>query len=808
MNNLLQDIRYGIRTLIKRPGFTFVALLTLMLGIGANTAIFTVVNAALIRGLPYKDPDRIYHLWEKTPRTDFPRREASYPDYLDWQQNESFEGLAAYNRGGATLRRNETIEMISTGLASSKFFTLLGVEPLYGRTFLSGEDQPGAEQVAILGYDFWQRTYGGDKDVIGQAINLNGSNVTVVGILPQGFQYALAGPADLWLSRIPSQAQIERRFMHGTNVIGKLKAGVSPEQAEAEMNAIGGRIESAYTESHKDTTVIMVPLQEEIVGTVRPVLLALLVAVGCVLLIACANVANLLLARSTGRRKEIAIRVALGAGRRRILQQMMTESILLALVGGAAGIILARWGVDLLIAAIPQNQLDSMPYLKNLGIDVSILVFTTGLSILTGVIFGLAPALQSMKADMQSALKEGGKSSFGAGSSKLRSALIVAEVSLAIILLVGAGLMMKSLFRLLQVDTGFDPKNVLAFNILMPQQKYRESPKQEAFQRQLIERLSSLPSVEGVGTIDILPVRGGSTTRFVIEGEAPPPPGQEIEANIRTASTDYFKTMRVPLIQGRFFDDRDRADSPMVLIVNKTLAERAFPNGDAIGRRLLFPAITQTPFEIVGIVADEKVNGMDVATKPVLYGPFSQDTSIFTGVVVRSTIQPDALMGAIRNEIRSIDPEVTVFGNTTIEQMITDSPGTFLRRYPAFLIGLFAIVALILAAIGIYGVISYSVSQQRQEIGIRLALGAEKRHIVAMVMRQGVYLVAGGVGLGLAASFALTRFISSLLFGVSANDPLILSGIAILITIVALLACFIPARRATKVDPMIALRYE
>jgi putative ABC transport system permease protein len=808
MNNLMQDIRYGIRTLAKRPGFAFVALLTLTLGIGANTAIFTVVNAALIRGLPYKDPERLYHLWEKTPRTDFPRREASYPDYLDWQQNESFEGLAAYNRGGAVLRRNETVEMISTGSASSKFFTLLGAEPIYGRTFLAGEDQPGAERVAMLTYDFWQRNYGGDKEIVGQAINLNGANVTVVGILPQGFQYALAGPADIWLSRIPSQAQIERRFMHGTNVIGKLKEGVSLEKAEAEMAAIGSRIESEHSQSHTGTSVMLVPLQEEIVGSVRPVLLALLVAVGCVLLIACANVANLLLARSTGRRKEIAIRVALGAGRRRILQQMMTESILLALVGGAAGILLARWGVDLLIAVIPQNQLDSMPYLKNLGIDVTILAFTLGLSILTGLIFGLAPAMQSMKADMQSALKEGGKSSFGAGSSRLRSVLIVAEVALAIVLLVGAGLMMKSLFRLLQVDTGFDPNNVLAFNILMPQQKYREAAQQEAFHRQIMEKLASIPSVEGVGTIDVLPIQGGNTTKFIIEGETPPPPGEEIESNIRTISNSYFSTMKVPLIQGRFFDSRDRADSPMVLIVNKTLADRAFPNGNAIGRRLLFPQITETPFEIVGIVTDEKVNGMDVATKPVMYSPYSQDISTFTGIVIRSALQSETLLGTVRNEIRSLDPEVTVFGTTTIQQMITDSPATFLRRYPAFLIGIFAVVALILAAIGIYGVISYSVSQQRQEIGIRLALGAEKRHIVAMVMKQGVYLVAGGVGVGLAASFGVTRLLASLLFGVSPNDPFIMSGIAVLIALVALLACFIPARRATKVDPMIALRYE
>lgn len=808
MNNFLQDARYTVRTLIKRPGFTVVALLTLMLGIGANTAIFTVVNAALIRGLPYKDPDRLYHLWEKTPRTDFPRREASYPDYLDWQQNGSFEGLAAYNRGGAILQRNDTTEQVPTASASSQFFSLLGVEPAYGRAFLPGEDQPGAESVAMLTYDFWQRTYGGDQEIIGQPIRLSGTNFTVVGILPKGFQYALVGAAQIWVSRIPTQAQIERRFMHGTNVIGRLKPGVSRQQAEAEMAAIGSRIEEQFKESHTGTSVILVPLKEEIIGAVRPVLLALLVAVGCVLLIACANVANLLLARSTARKKEIAIRVALGAGRARILQQMLTESILLALVGGAAGILIARWGVDILISAIPQNQLNSMPYLQNLSLDPTILAFTAALSIITGIVFGLAPAMQATKTDMQSALKEGGKSSFSAGSSRLRSSLIIAEVAVAIVLLVGAGLMLKSLFKLLDVDTGFDPKNVLAFNMVMPRQKYSEPAQAITFHKQFTEKLSSLPGVEGVGTIDILPILGGNTTKFIIEGETPPPPGEEIESNIRTASNDYFSTMRVPLIQGRFFDDRDRADSVPVLIVNKTLADRAFPDGNAVGRRILFTGFGQTAYEIVGVVADEKVNGMDVATKPVMYDPFSQDSGNFTGVVVRSATPPETLMGAIRNEVRLLDPEVTLFGTTTIEEMIGNSPATFLRRYPAFLIGIFAVIALVLASIGIYGVISYSVSQQKQEIGIRLALGAEKRHIVGMVMKQGIYLVGGGVGIGLAASFALTRLLASLLFAVSPSDPMILIGIAVLITIVALLACFIPARRATKVDPIVALRYE
>jgi len=808
MNNFLQDARYTVRTLIKRPGFTVVALLTLMLGIGANTAIFTVVNAALIRGLPYKDSERLYHLWEKTPRADFPRREASYPDYLDWQQNQSFEMLAAYNRGGAILQRDNTTEQVPVASASSQFFSLLGVEPEHGRAFLPGEDQPGAESVAMLTYDFWQRVYGGDKEIIGQPIRLSGTNYIVVGILPRGFQYALGGASQIWIARVPTQAQIERRFMHGTNVIGKLKPGVSRKQAEAEMAAIGSRIEAQFTDSHTGTSVILVPLQEEIVGTVRPVLLALLVAVGCVLLIACANVANLLLARSTGRRKEIAIRVALGAGRARILQQMLTESVLLALVGGAAGILIARWGVDILVAAIPENQLNSMPYLKNLGLDPTILVFTAALSILTGIVFGLAPAMQAIKTDMQSALKEGGKSSFGAGSSRLRSTLIVAEVAVAIVLLVGAGLMLKSLLRLLEVDTGFDPRNVLAFNMVLPRQKYTEDAQTFTFHRQFTEKLSSLPGVEGVGTIDILPLVGGNTTRFIVEGETPPPPGEEIESNTRTVSNDYFSTMRVPLIQGRFFDDRDRADSTPVLIVNKTLADRAFDDGNAVGRRIIFPGFNFPPVEIVGVVADEKVNGMDVATKPVLYGPFTQDSGLFTGVVVRSSIPPETLMGAIRNEVQLLDPEVTLFGTTSIEQMIDNSPATFLRRYPAFLIGIFAVVALTLASIGIYGVISYSVSQQRQEIGIRLALGAEKRHIVGMVMKQGMYLVAGGVTAGLVASFALTRLLASLLFAVSPNDPVILSSIAILITIVALLACFIPARRATKVDPIVALRYE
>ncbi|MCI0486738.1 MAG: ABC transporter permease [Blastocatellia bacterium] len=807
MNNLFQDLRYAIRMLLKKPGFTVIAVLTLALGIGANTAIFTVVDAALLKGLPYEDPDRLFHLWETTPQKEYSQREASYPDYQDWQKNQAFDSMAAYTGGMATMTGRGDPERVASPSATANFFSVLGVEALIGRTFQPGEDVPGAERVTVLTFGFWQRRFGGDPAILGQSLTLNGNNHIVVGVLPPSFQFALR-QADLWRPYQPSEMQLSRRFMHGTNVIARLKDGVTVEKAQAEMSAIGARIEQEHNQSHAGTGIILVPLQEEVVGDVKPVLFVLLAAVGFVLLIACANVANLLLVRSTARRKEMAIRAALGAGRSSLIRQLLTESLLLSIVGGIIGLLIAQWGVEALVAAIPEHQLNTMPYLKGLGLDSGILIFAASLSIATGIVFGLAPALQSSKTDLTEALKEGGRASAASSRNRLRSLLVVTEIALALVLLVGAGLMMRSLMKLLEVDPGFKTENLLTMTVSLPSGKFTEASQVVEFHKQLISRVESLPGVTGAGTVNILPLIGGNTTRFYVEGEPVPPPGEETESNLRTAGSNYFRVMGIPLIKGRHFDERDNVDAPGVLIVNKTLADRVLPGRDIVGRRLAFSGFNIPPVEVVGVVGDVKITGLDDEIKPVIYSPFQQGPSLTTSLVVRTGSDAANLAAAIRSELRSMEPDITLFAVRTMEEMIAVSPATFMRRYPALLIGVFAAVALLLASIGIYGVISYSVGQQTHDIGVRVALGARTSDIIGMVMKQGAGLAVAGVALGLAGAFAVTRLLESMLFEVSATDPVTFALVPALLIGVALLACYIPARRAAKVDPMVALRYE
>ncbi len=809
MRTFWQDLRYGARSLLKNPGFALTVIVTLALGIGANTAIFTVVNAALLRGLPYREPDRLVHLWEMTPQKEFPQREASYPDFLDWRRNQSFEAMAAYSGGGVTLTGRGAPERIPSARASADFFKTLGVEPIVGRAFRQGEDSPGAANVVLLSYGCWQRRFGGDGAIVGQSLTLNGSPHTVIGVLPPNFQFAPRGASEMWTPYTPSEAQLSRRYMHGTNVIARLKPGVSVEQATAEMRVIGERIAAQHPESHTGTGIQLVPLREEIVGEVRSILLALLCAVGFVLLIVCANVASLTLVRASGRAQEIAIRLALGATRARVARQFLTESILLAVIGGAAGLLLAQWGIDALIAAIPENRLGAMPYLRDLRMDGSILVFNAGLSLLTGIVFGLAPAFQASRRELSESLRAGGKSA-GVSRQQLRNGLVVTEIALALVLLMGAGLMTKSLLRLLEVDPGFRTENLFMIVAILPEAKYAEDGKIVAFHQQLLARVGALPGAQGVATVGTLPLVGGNTTRFIVEGEPVPPPGEQTEANLRQVSAGYFSTMGIPLINGRHFSERDNAAAPGAVIVNHTLASRVFPNGSAVGRRLIFSGDDRTPIEIVGVVGDEKVNGLDARTTPVVYYPFLQDPDRFTNLIVRASSPTGAtgLAAAIRREGLALEPELTFFGGWTMERLMDNLPATFARRYPAYLIGIFALIALTLAAVGIYGVISYSVSQRTREIGVRIALGARRGDVLKLVLKQGMTLATIGIAIGLAAAFGLTRLMSDLLFGVGANDPATFTTIAALLMLVALVACYIPARRATKVDPMVALKCE
>jgi putative ABC transport system permease protein len=810
METLFQDVRYAVRGLLKKPGFTFVAVLTLALGIGANAAIFTAVDAALLRPFPYKNPDALVHVWQTSPRSEFSEHEAAYPDYLDWRaQSSTFEELAGYNNNAAIYSGQGQPEFIRTTRVTSSFFPLLGVEAYLGRTFREGEDQPGAARVVMLSYNFWQQRFGGDPNVIGQSIILNDSNQEIVGVLPSGFHFAKAGTPDVWQSLQPQPYETPRRNMFWLNVIGRLKPTASIEQARQNLATIVSNIEQQYSNSHSGEGIRVAALRDELVGNVKPLLLVLLGAVGFVLLIACANVANLLLARAAARRKEIAIRMAMGASRWRLIQQLLTESLLLALAGGALGLLVAQWIIELLLAGIPTSVMLNMPYLATLKIDLRVLGFTFAIAMLTVVLFGLAPALHSSKPDLSEALKEG-RTSGGAIRGRLRGLLVVSEIALAMMLLTGAGLMMKSFYRLLNVDPGFRTNNLLTLQVVLPGNKYNDASRALAFHQQMLANLERLPGAEGAATTDILPLSGGgNTASFSIEGQPAPSPGEKMEANVRTVSPNYFQVMGLPLIAGRSFNEHEEANGPITLVINRTLAERLFPQQSAVGQHVIFGFDPQRrPREIVGVVGDENVTALDARITPIIYFNYAQDSGAFISVVVRTSSDPANLIGAARSEIRALEPDVTIFAEMPMTRLIANSPSTFLRRYPALLIGAFAAVAVLLAMLGIYGVLSYAVTQRTHEIGIRMALGAARRDVLQLIVGQSLRLALGGIALGLAGAFALTRLLASLLYGVSATDPLTFAATALALAGMALAAGFVPAHRATKVDPMIALRYE
>ncbi|HEV2913008.1 MAG TPA: ABC transporter permease [Pyrinomonadaceae bacterium] len=812
MEELWQDLRYGARMLFRKPGFTSIAVLTLSLGIGANTAIFTVVDAALLRGLPYRDADRLVQVWETRRVGEIKQLDASYPDYLDWgRQPEVVEGICGYTGWGGsfTLTGRAEPERIEGARVTASFFSVLGVAPLLGRTFLPDEDRPQAERTVILSYGLWQRRFGADPNIVGQSLMLDGSDYTVLGVLPSSFQFAPMGKAQLWVPLRPTEFQLNRRYMHWLDVIVRLKPGISLEQAQAQMSAISERIERENPDSHTGAGLKLVPLHEQIIGSVGSLLLVLLGAVGCVLLIACANVANLLLLRAAARRQEISIRLALGATRWRIVRQLLSESLLLTLVGGVLGLVLASWGVQLLLAAIPATQLDSMPYLEGLTLNARVFGFTGALSLLTGVVFGLAPAWQSVKLDLQAVLKDSNRTGAGTGRQRFRSLLVVSEIALALVLLVGAGLLIKSTLRLLEVKLGFNPERLMTMQLELPLSRYSDDEQARAFHQQLLARIEALPGVAGVASVNWLPLEGGPVDLLRVEGQPPPPPGEVPKTTTHVVSPNYFRTMGIALVKGRYFTDNDNQSSPRVLVINGALAERLFANQDPIGRRVILEGGDERPFEIVGVVDDERVGELDEeAAAAVVYHPFLQEPWTKLNLVVRTAGDPTSIVNAVRGEVHAIDPDLALYSVATMEQLIAERPSTFLRRYPALLMALFAAIALILAAIGIYGVISYSVNQRTHEIGVRMALGAQAGDVLRLIIGQGMVLILFGVAGGVAAALALTRLMRSLLFSVSATDPLTFILVTALLVLVALLACYIPARRATKVDPMTALRYE
>jgi putative ABC transport system permease protein len=817
VESIWQDFRYGLRMLWKKPGFTLTAVLTLSLGIGANTAIFSVVNAVLLNPLPFPSPERLVALGQTTPESRTALSNFSFRNYADLRdQTKAFEQLAAYYNSNLTLTGQGEATRLRVTVATANLFPMLGASPSLGRVFLPEEDNPGggsAGRPAILSWDCWQRYFGGDPAVVGRAVTLSDNTYTIVGVMPANFSFPVqAQPTEVWVStaldaeKTGQGAIMVARGYRGWRVVGRLKNGATVEQAQAEANVIASNLAVQFPEANKDLGIKVMPLLESLVGSLRLTLLLLFGTVGVVLLIACVNVANLLLARAVSRQHEINVRVALGASRWRITRQFMTESLMLALAGGALGAVLAMWGTDLIVSFSPAD----ITRIAETRLDARVLAFTALVSVLTGAVCGLAPALGVSRERLAEALKEGGRSSTGGlRSGRARRLLVVVEVSLALVLLVGAGLLIRTLMRLQTVALGFDPRNVLTMTVAKSPSPSSGPEQTGEFFRQLTERLKALPGVVSASVTWQLPLSGASAmTGLAVEGQ-PEEPGNLTMGVIHTAGPDYFRTMGIPVVQGREFTEHDDLNSTPVLIINETLAKKFFPGGDALGKRITPGFSTSGQYvarEIVGVVGDVKHQGLRGEAVPEFYFAQAQMPPPITTVVVRTAGDPRALAGAVRQEIQSADKDAPVYNIRTAEEYLSLSVAP--TRFNMTLLVAFAAVALLLTAVGLYGVISFSVSQSTHEIGVRMALGAQRADVLRMVVWQGMSLTLVGVLVGLAASLSLTHVMASLLYGISFTDPLTYVGVSVLLTLVALVACLVPARRATKVDPMVALRYE
>ena len=801
MNTLLQDLRYGLRMLLKNKSFTAIAVLALALGIGANTAIFSLVNGVLLRPLPFPNAERIVYLEGKNPSQGITDSNVSFPDFTDWsQQTDLFASTAAFYTGNSNLGADGAEpERVPRAGVTSGFFNVLGVQPAIGRTFVAEDDQPGTHTVAIISNGLWKRRFGSDPGIIGKQVQISAGPITIIGVMPPGFE--LPEQTQIWMTSGVEPAK-ENRDNREWSAIARLNPGVDLKQAQSRISAINAKLANQFPDTNKgwDTTVWI--LHERLVKEVKPSLIALVGAVGFVLLIACANVANLLLARSAARQKEIAVRAAMGASRGRVIRQMLTESSLLSTIGGIAGLLLSVWLTDVLLSIIPADA----PRFDHVGIDYRVLLFAFGISALTGILFGLAPALQASKLDVSSSLKEGGRTGDGHRRTSARSLLLIGEVALSLILLVGAGLLIKSFLRLQEVRPGFNQHNVLIASVALPGLKYKE-PQRPEFFRQLIERLTNSPGVQAVGGSINLPLRasGYSIGRgFVPEGRSLTV-DENVNASFATITGDYFRAFQIPLMAGRTFEIRDGPDAPKAVVINESAAKRYFGSTEAaIGKRLTIWRDENFPREIVGVVGDTKADGLEAESGAQIYVPHAQDPGWnFMALVVRTASDPAAFVATLRREVQALDKDQPVFNVRTMDDVVANSLGT--RRVSMQLFAVFAGAALLLAAIGIYGVMAYSVTQRTQEIGIRMALGAQKSDVLALVICQGMTLTVIGVVVGLAGAFALTRLIANLLFGVAATDPLTFVAIPLLLLFVALVACYLPARRAARLDPTIAL---
>ena len=807
MNTLWQDIRFAVRMLLKNWSVTAIIVVVLALGIGANTAIFSVVNAALLRPLPYADPDKLVRLSEDSPQV--PQMSISYPNFLDWrEQNKVFSGIAALQFRSLNLTGTGEPERLAGRAVSAELFDVLGVKPALGRSFALDEDHPGANPVCIISNGLWQRRFGSDSTIVNKQITLSGASYTVVGVLPAS--YAFGTPTDVFVPIGLRANEMKERGNHpGIYAVARLKPGVTVETARAELIAMAGRISEQY--GMKGNSATLTPLSEVFVGDIRTTLLILLGAVGFVLAIACANVANLLLARAATRQKEMAIRTALGAGRLRIVRQLLTESILLALLGGIIGVLLALWGIDLLRSA----SADSLPSTAVIKLDGSVLLFTVFVSLLTGIIFGLAPALAAAKTDLHDTLKEGGRSSTAGGRrSWMRNALVVAEVALSLVLLIGAGLLIKSFVRILDTDPGFKPQSLLTMQLARNVNK-DEGGKALNFFNDLNARIAGLPGVESAAFSNGMPLSQTADTSFAIAGRPKPEPGKQPQTMLYITSPDYLKAMGIRLVKGRFFTAQDTQKSPRVAVIDEAFARAQFPNEEPLGHYIAGDGKDNPDAEIVGVVAHVKHFGLDAVERvqPQLYLPFNQapdDAFPFlasrANLIIRTTADPSNLTAAVRHEVQALDPNQPVYNVSTMERTLDQSLVT--QRLSMTLLALLASLALILAAVGIYGVMSYTVTQRSHEIGIRMAIGAQPRDVFRMVIGRGMMLALIGVALGLMGAFGLTRLMATMLFGVEPTDPATFVSIGILLTGVALVACYVPGRRATRVDPLVALRYE
>ena len=806
MDSILRDLKFSIRSLLKRPTLTIIAILTLAIGIGANSAIFSVVNALLLNPIKAPALDRVLAVWESQPAQGVERNEVSMANFLDWRaQNQTFDKMGLYRWWSTNLTGTDAPERVQGFQVTANFFEVIGVNPAIGRGFAEDEDQPGKTPVVLLSHGLWQRRFGGDANIVGKIITLNGIGRTVIGVMPEGFNYP--GGAEL-IAPITITPELARsRGNHSYYVIGRLKPNVTAAQAHADLATIASRLEKEYAETNTGWGVATYPFIEDAVRLYRSALLVLMAAVGFVLLIVCANVANLMLARAASRRKEMSLRAALGANRWQIIRQLLTESILLALVGGTLGILIAIWGVDLLRNLNPGEAAKFAPGWDRLGVSLPVLAFNLGISLLSGLFFGLVPALQLSRTDLNEGLKEGGRQA-STGSHRLRSMLVISEVALSLMLLVSAGLLMRSFVSLLKTSPGFSSDNLLTMRLALPAAKYAEDPQKVSFYSALTERVLTLPGVESAALVNYLPLGGSnSSDTFLIEGAPEPAPGQELLGRYRVCSPRYFETMGIPIMKGRSFTEQDRAGATPVIIVNETLAKRFWPGTDPVGKRMRITGpLDKNPWmQVVGVIPDVK-HDLSVPVTPEYYLPYAQDPWGSMVLIAKTTGDPSAMAASMRQQVWSLDKDQPVFDVRTMEEVRALSVS--IHSFSSISLGIFAGIALLLAAIGIYGVMSYAVTQRTQEIGIRMALGARTADVLRLVVRNGMSLALIGVIAGLAGAYGVTRLLASLLFGVSPTDLLTFCSVTLGLLLVALLACYIPARRATKVDPLVALRYE